>query len=299
MRSFLRLTVTAFLLMISLYSFAQTPVTGKVSDAAGQPIVGASVVEKGTGQGTITDTNGNYTLQVKDGSTIVFSFIGFVTQEVKPEGRAIVDVTLEESAEMLGEIQIVGSRNSNRSVTETPVAVDVIQLSEVTTTSGQLDVNQLLQVVAPSFNSNRQSGADGADHIDPASIRGLGPDQTLVLVNGKRRHQSSHINIFGSRGRGNTGTDLNAIPIAAIDRIEILRDGASAQYGSDAIAGVINIVLKSDVNKITGNLNAGVRNGKAPTDDVITENDWDGQTYQVNLNYGASVGEKGICQLHH
>jgi iron complex outermembrane receptor protein len=297
MRSFLRLALTALVSCSSLYSFAQAPVTGRVSDPAGQPIVGASVVEKGTGQGTITDANGNYTLQVKEGSTIVFSFIGFVTQEVKPEGRAIVDVTLEESAELLGEVQIVGSRNSNRSVTETPVPVDVIQLSEVATTSGQLDVNQLLQVVAPSFNSNRQSGADGADHIDPASIRGLGPDQTLVLVNGKRRHQSSHINIFGSRGRGNTGTDLNAIPIAAIERIEILRDGASAQYGSDAIAGVINIVLKSDVNKITGNLNAGVRNGKAPTDDVITEKDWDGQTYQVNLNYGAGIGEKGFINF--
>jgi iron complex outermembrane receptor protein len=108
---------------------------------------------------------------------------------------------------------------------------------------GQVEVNQVLQYIAPSFNSNKQSGADGADHIDPATLRGLGPDQTLVLINGKRRHQSSLINIFGSRGRGNTGTDLNAIPVSAIERIEILRDGASAQYGSDAIAGVINVVL--------------------------------------------------------
>ena len=297
MRSFLRLALTAVLLFSGLHLFAQTPVTGKVTSATGEPIVGVSVLEKGTGQGTITDANGNYTLQVKDGSTLVFSIIGYNTQEIKPDGRAILDVTLEESAELLGEVQIVGSRNSNRSVTETPVPVDIIQLSEVSTTSGQLDINQLLQVVAPSFNSNRQSGADGADHIDPASIRGLGPDQTLVLVNGKRRHQSSHINIFGSRGRGNTGTDLNTIPIAAIDRIEILRDGASAQYGSDAIAGVINIVLKSDVNKVTGNFNAGVRNASAPTDDIVSNKDFDGQTYQVNLNYGASVGQKGFINV--
>lgn len=110
---------------------------------------------------------------------------------------------------------------------------------------GQLDVNQLLHYLAPSFNANKQSGSDGADHTDPATLRGLGPDQTLVLINGKRQHQSSLINIYGTRGRGNTGSDLNAIPISSIDHIEILRDGASAQYGSDAIAGVINIVLKN------------------------------------------------------
>ncbi len=204
-----------------------------------------------------------------------------------------VDVTLSDDMRILEEVQVVGTRNSNRSVTETAVPVDIINLTEVATSSGQLDVNQLLQVVAPSFNSNRQSGADGADHIDPASIRGLGPDQTLVLLNGKRRHQSSHINIFGSRGRGNTGTDLNAIPISAIDRIEILRDGASAQYGSDAIAGVINIVLKSDVNKVTGSINAGMRTAKAPVKDV-TSSGTDGETFQVGLELWSRRWKQGI-----
>ena len=104
-------------------------------------------------------------------------------------------------------------------------------------------------MAVPSFNYNKQSGADGSDAIDFASLRGLGYDQTLVLVNGKRRHLSAFVNEFGTRGRGNSGTDLNAIPEAAIDRVEILRDGASAQYGSDAIAGVMNIILKKDVNK--------------------------------------------------
>src|SRR5699024_11026205 len=100
----------------------------------------------------------------------------------------------------------------------------------------------LLQFSAPSFNSNQQSGSDGSDAVDAATLRGMGPDQTLVLINGKRYHESSLINLFGTKGRGNTGTDLNAIPVAAIKRVEILRDGASAQYGSDAIAGVVNIV---------------------------------------------------------
>jgi iron complex outermembrane receptor protein len=286
-----------FLLITCSLVHAQTPVTGKVLDSRGEIVVGASILEKGTTNGTLTDEQGSYTLAVQPDATLVVAFVGYATQEVKVDGRALLDITLEETSQMLREIQIVGSRNANRSVTETPVAVDIIDMSEVATASGQLDVNQLLQVVAPSFNSNRQSGADGADHIDPASIRGLGPDQTLVLINGKRRHQSSHINIFGSRGRGNSGTDLNAIPISAIERIEILRDGASAQYGSDAIAGVINIVLKSEVNVITGNINSGIRNAKAPTDDILSTKDYDGQTYQVNLNYGAPVGKQGFINM--
>ena len=107
---------------------------------------------------------------------------------------------------------------------------------------------QMLTYTAPSFQSARQTISDGTDHIDPAGLRGLGPDQTLVLLNGKRRHNTALVNINGSVGRGSVGTDLNAIPAAAIDRIEVLRDGAAAQYGSDAIAGVINVVLKKNYN---------------------------------------------------
>ena len=181
---------------------------------------------------------------------------------------------------------------------ETPVAIDIIDVREVTNAVGQLDVNQLLHYVAPSFNANKQSGADGADHIDPATLRGLGPDQTLVLINGKRRHQSSLINIFGSRGRGNTGTDLNAIPAAAIERIEILRDGASAQYGSDAIAGVINIVLKSSVDEFSGNITAGAHKAD-PGDnyDVKVTRDYDGETQNVSGNYGVRIGKDGFANF--
>lgn len=205
----------------------------------------------------------------------------------------------EEDEEPVEEIVIVGSRRvQDRSVMETPVAVDFLDIEQVADSAGQLDINQLLQYVAPSFNSTRQSGADGADHIDPATLRGLGPDQTLVLINGKRRHQSSLINIFGSRGRGNTGTDLNTIPIAAIERIEILRDGASAQYGSDAIAGVINIVLKSDVGVFKGSLNGGVHNAKPPKKyDVKRDETFDGETLQASGNYGARILKTGFVNL--
>lgn len=126
--------------------------------------------------------------------------------------------------------------------------------------------------------------------MDPASLRGLGPDQTLVLVNGKRWHQSALVNLFGSRGRGNTGTDLNTIPAASIERIEILRDGASAQYGSDAIAGVINIVLKTSVNELTANVNYGAYDAKYRFDDKKL----DGGNFNANLNYGVGVGKGGF-----
>jgi iron complex outermembrane recepter protein len=141
-------------------------------------------------------------------------------------------------------ITVVGSRRANASATDTPVPVDVIPLTRVAEQGGQFDIAQTLQYVSPSFNSTRQTGADGADLVDSAALRGLGSDQTLVLLNGKRRHSSALVNIFGARNRGNTGTDLNTIPVLAVDNIQVLRDGAAAQYGSDAIAGVMDISLK-------------------------------------------------------
>jgi iron complex outermembrane recepter protein len=256
-------------------------VSGRVVNERNEPLVGVTVLVKGTSSGTITDANGAFTLTAPDaGAILVFSYIGHARQEVRLANRSRIEVVLRDEEGRLQELVVVGTRSLNRSVTETPVAIDIIPIQEIIGTSGQLDINMLLQYVAPSFNVNRQSGSDGSDHVDPATIRGLGPDQTLVLINGKRRHQSSLINIFGTRGRGNTGTDLNTIPAAAIDRVEILRDGASAQYGSDAIAGVINIVLKSSVNEFTGGINTG----------VTTEGD--GGNLQINGNYGIALGQQ-------
>jgi len=263
--------------------------SGQVLDATGRPVVGATVVEKGTNNGTGTDGNGRFTLRARAQSpTLVVSSIGFASQEI-PAGSGPIRVQLAEASTGLSEVQIVGSRSQNRSVTDSPSPVDVIDIREVTAKTGQLDVNQLLQFVAPSFNSNRQTGSDGADHVDPASLRGLGPDQTLVLVNGKRQHQSALVNLFGSRGRGNTGTDLNVIPAASIERIEILRDGAAAQYGSDAIAGVINIVLKKTTNELTVSTNYGAYDAKYRFDDK----NFDGGNFNANVNYGIGVGKQG------
>lgn len=143
-------------------------------------------------------------------------------------------------------IVVVGSRKAMTasSSTDTAVPVDIYSMGKAAESGGQFDLAQTLQYVSPSFNSTRQTGADGADLIDSAALRGLGSDQTLVLVNGKRRHTVALVNLFGARNRGSTGTDFNSLPLLAIDNVQVLRDGAAAQYGSDAIAGVINISLK-------------------------------------------------------
>ena len=151
----------------------------------------------------------------------------------------------DEEEDRLAAIVVTGTRVANRSALETAVPVDVIA-SESLTTIGVNEVSQALSVTLPSFNFPRPGLADGTDTIRPATLRGLAPDQTLVLVNGKRRHAASLVNINGTIGRGSAAVDLNAIPNAIIERIEVLRDGASAQYGSDAIAGVINLRLRTD-----------------------------------------------------
>ena len=310
-------TVFSFLMMFWAGLLAQNTVSGKVIDEQDQPLIGVNILEKGTSNGAVTDVDGAYSLKTASpNATLVFSYTGFVTQEISLAGRSELDIMLQEGIN-LGEIQIVGSRSYKRSSTETPVAVDIIDVDEILRSNGQIEINQILQYVAPSFNANKQSGSDGADHIDPATLRGLGPDQTLVLINGKRRHSSSLVNVFGTRGRGNTGTDLNAIPANAIERIEILRDGASAQYGSDAIAGVINIVLKDDVGKLTTNVSIGAYNTNAegtfpdgtPNTDgnrLDTDRDGnaigddqglDGTSIKVAANYGVEVGDGGYINV--
>ncbi|MGQ3095377.1 MAG: TonB-dependent receptor plug domain-containing protein [Roseateles sp.] len=153
---------------------------------------------------------------------------------------------LAQEASSLERVTVVGSRKSlpAASATDTLVPVDIYSMGKAAEGGGQFDLAQTLQNLSPSFNSTRQTGADGADLIDSAALRGLGSDQTLVLVNGKRRHTVALVNLFGARNRGSTGTDMNSLPLLAIDNVQVLRDGAAAQYGSDAIAGVINIQLK-------------------------------------------------------
>ena len=154
----------------------------------------------------------------------------------------------------------VGSRASASAEAEKAVPVDVLTHDQIAS-SGYTETAQIIESLAPSLNFPRPTITDGTDTVRPAMLRGLGPDQVLVLVNGKRRHQSALVHLNGSIGRGSTGVDLNAIPVSAIDHIEVLRDGAAAQYGSDAIAGVINIVLKGGVSRANVTSNFGVSTG--------------------------------------
>jgi iron complex outermembrane receptor protein len=288
-------------------SFAQS-IKGKVSDVTGAGMPGVVISIVGTGKSVSTDANGNYTINSGKGQfNVKTSFVGFQSQTqsvtVRAEG-AILNFTLKESVGALTEIIVTGTRSGGRSKIDTPVPVDLIPLAQVTNNVGQVDINQILTFVAPSFQSSRQAISDGTDHVDPAQLRGLGPDQVLVLVNGKRRHQSALVNVNGTVNRGTVGTDMNAIPATAVEKIEILRDGAAAQYGSDAIAGVINIVLKTKEG-LSGNVSTGeyvttydknyavnFSNGKSKSVNVQ-----DGLTAQFGLNYGTKIAGKGFLNV--
>ncbi|MBC7828400.1 MAG: TonB-dependent receptor [Chitinophagaceae bacterium] len=294
-------------LFSSIYSFAQATGTikGTVKDANGQPLQGASVQVQGSRGGTTTDNSGNYSLSAPTGKRVlIISFVGFGTQRmdvVVTEGTTLQqDAALSDVGDLTN-VTVIGSRNASRTRVQTPVPVDVIPISQVINEIGQVDVNQILNFIAPSFQSARQTISDGTDHVDPAQLRGLGTDQVLVLINGKRRHQSALVNVNGTVNRGQVGTDMSAIPATSIDRIEILRDGAAAQYGSDAIAGVINIVLK----KRTGLLEAGISYGGYVTNydknfalykitnkaDDPSVKVTDGNTLQGSIGYGFGIGK--------
>ncbi|MGB8375274.1 MAG: TonB-dependent receptor plug domain-containing protein, partial [Salegentibacter sp.] len=263
-------------------------VNGTVVDENDQPLGGVSVAIKGTNRGTITDFDGKYSLEASLGQTLVFTFVGYDAREVEIDQKEI-NVTMV-SGMALSEVVLVGSRNRSRTVVESTVPIDVLDVKEMSTALPQVNLNQMLNYVAPSFSSNTQTISDGTDHIDPASLRGLGPDQVLVLINGKRRHNSSLVNVNGTFGRGSVGTDLNAIPAAAIQRIEVLRDGAAAQYGSDAIAGVINIVLKDDVNELNLDVTTGANFSKYSNEQT---GGVDGETVNVAASYGIPLGDNG------
>ncbi|MFL5809486.1 MAG: TonB-dependent receptor [Flavisolibacter sp.] len=290
--------------------FAQSAkVSGQVKDANGQSLPGASVTVEGVSTGSVADNDGNYSFSIAPGKyTVAASFVGYVTQRVNitvTDKGAIHDFVLPTSGE-LGTVTVVGSRSAARTRTETPVPVDVIPLAQVINDLGQVDLNQILTFVAPSFQSSRQTVSDGTDHMDPAQLRGLGTDQVLVLINGKRRHQASLVNVNGTINRGQVNTDLSAIPASSIERIEILRDGASAQYGSDAIAGVINIVLKKKTGVLEGGVSYGAYSTEYPknyalfkqlnkTDDPNVKVT-DGKTFQASLGYGFNIS-KGYLNL--
>ena len=235
------LAVLFLMLLQTTAVHAQTTITGTVSDDGGTPLPGTNVTIQGTTTGTTTNQDGQYAIAASANDVLVFSFVGFVTQEITVGQRTEINVRMVAGVGLEG-VTVIGSRGRPRSSIDRPVPVDVLSVQELYAT-GQIDLAQSLHYSAPSFSAVRFGINDLAPLIDPASLRGLAPDQTLLLVNGKRRHKVSFFGLNHGVGKGQLGNDMNAIPAAAIKRVEILRDGAAAQYGSDAIAGVINMQL--------------------------------------------------------
>ena len=264
---------------------------GTVRSSTGKTVAGASVtaihLPTGVRRISVTDTTG--TFSIPDALTGGPFTVQVLQPDFRPQlitnvflvGSKAVDLNVA----LVPDVVQVGTRRVDRTVLASAVPVDVIDMRELVATGPQTDLTQLLNYSVPSFNSTRQTSADGADHVDPSSLRGLSPDQMLVLVNGKRRHTTALINLLGSRGVGNVGYDLNTISSNAIDRLEILRDGAAAQYGSDAIAGVMNINLRAD--RTGGNVlvNTGITSAG------------DGLSTLLSVNKGFQLGPKGFLNL--
>jgi len=258
----------------------------------GLPLAGATVAIDALKLSATTDEAGRFTLALPAGTPadrtleVRVSATGLLpkTWSFRPAAGTVThDFAL---ALTFSEEITVGSRTVGVDA-EGAVPVDILTSRQIEAT-GATETMQVIQRLTPSFNFPRTTIADGSASVRPASLRGLGPDQVLVLVNGKRRHTTALVHVNGTMGRGSTGADLNAIPVSAIDRIEILRDGAAAQYGSDAIAGVINIVLKSG----TGPGRLALQGGTTATDQGTGgDTTWDGGRLDASVSKGLSLGD--------
>jgi iron complex outermembrane receptor protein len=275
-------------------ALAQTgTISGRVTDTEGQPVAGASVRIEAQFLSATTDADGRYRLvRVPPGThTVLVRMIGYrpATREVAlgPGAEVRLDVALEATPLRLAPIDVVvGSRARHTAADELAVPVDVYTAEELTL-QGTTETSQILQSLSPSVNFPRQSVTDATDIVRPFTLRGLSPDHTLVLVNGWRRHPTAVLNTFAyGTAAGSSGVDLNAIPASAIERIEVLRDGASAQYGSDAIAGVVNVVLKE--GRFAPFLNVSA--GRYIPDDYPD----DGTTVNVNGGWGVPLGRGSL-----
>ncbi len=273
-----------FALLLSVAATAQDrTVTGTVSDKTdGTTMPGVTIRIKDNGGGASTGADGSFSIQVPaKATTLIFSSTGYTTVEIPIPASNVVLVSLEADANVLGEVVIsTGSRSSQRTITDAPIPIDIFSATELRST-GQTSFDKALQYRVPSFNTVNTPVNDATALLDPYEIRNMGPSRTLILVNGKRKNPSALVYIQTSPGRGESGADLASIPTDAIKRVEILRDGASAQYGSDAIAGVMNIILKdrSEYGSVT--INTGVTSKG------------DGETFGFSLNNGVNLGDRG------
>ena len=292
-KTFISLLTVVGLLFCTNSMMAQMTISGKISDKNGG-LPGVSVVVKGTTTGAQTDGDGNFTFTApKNATTLTVSSVGYITQELPVPASGTLNITLVESENVLGEVVIsTGSRNTQRTVTDTPLPIDILSAGDLRST-GQSSFDKALQYRVPSFNTVNTPVNDATTLLDPYEIRNMGPSRTLILINGKRKNLSSLLYVQFAPGRGETGVDLSAIPTDAIKRVEILRDGASAQYGSDAIAGVMNVILKDKYEYSTLTINAGTTTSKGEKVETDIPGGGYGGNYGVSLNSGSNLGGKG------
>lgn len=275
------------LLVCPVYAQEALTIRGTVTTRDdGGAVPGATVSIPDLDLSTTTDSDGRFELVVPanllrgQSVDLVVTFQGLQTRTARVRlspGSETRDFPLGVA---FGQEITVGSRAIGAAA-EKAVPVDVITQEQMESVAA-VETNQVIQALAPSFNFPRPTITDGTDSVRPATLRGLGPDHLLVLINGKRRHTSALINVNNSVGRGSSGVDMNAIPSSALETIEVLRDGAAAQYGSDAIAGVINLVLKSGASPFTLNLKGG------------QTTHGDGELIDVSLHKGFSLGRGSI-----
>ena len=268
------------LVFFGLSSFAQQAVSGKIVDANGIPIAGVSIKSKKTGKGTTTAADGSFRLSVSADDELEISSVGYITQKISA-ANPVSNITLLLDISELNQVVLVGTRSFSRTSVTTPLPVDVLTAADLKSTA-QTSFDKQLQYRVPSFNTVNTPVNDATTLLDPYEIRNLGPSRTLVLINGKRKNLSSLLYVQFAPGRGETGADLSGIPVDAIKRVEILRDGASAQYGSDAIAGVMNVILKDRYQYSSLTFNTGITSKG------------DGANYGLALNSGSNIGTKGF-----
>ncbi|MFE3867460.1 TonB-dependent receptor domain-containing protein [Flavobacterium sp. LS2P90] len=273
--------VLLLFILNTTFLFAQKEISGFVLDNAGVAISGVNVTEKGTNNSVSTDFNGAYSINVKEGATLVFSYFGYSKQEYDTIETILNVVLSQGDGDGHNEFVVTGTRAAPRSNITTALPMDVLSSKELTAT-GRATFDKVLQYKIPSFNTVQTPVNDATSLLDPYEIRNMGPSRTLILINGKRKNLSSLLYVQTSPGQGETGTDISAIPIDAIERVEILRDGASPQYGSDAIAGVINIILKKRADEGSATLKTGITA------------EGDGEMLGVSLNNGSTAGDKGF-----
>jgi len=252
-----------------------------IVSSQGRALFGANVVVKGTTQGTPTDAEGRYSLKLAPGAyEVIFSSVGYtsktITITLAENEEKTLDVVLDVSITETIEIVVLGSRSQERTVTDSPLPIDIFSFQEISR-SGQNSFDKILQYRVPSFNTVQTPVNDATALLDPWEIRNMGVSRTLILINGKRKNLSALVYTQTSPSRGESAVDISAIPIDAIKRVEILRDGASAQYGSDALAGVVNIVLKDNTEGGYTTVNSGITH------------EGDGERIGISLNNGSSI----------